>query len=178
MPVTEQKYARGGGEGWVWGKVGLGHIQSERTVDIRIIGLGHEPIIGVYESNHYPRQVVCTQTWFSDGLWSIQTFLNQHSITERVQTGLCISGFSGKTGKSGNMGPKFLHVNSWLEPSGSHSLQLEQEVLWPATLTQSISLTDFIRRSLKAFPSDALLRTPGCGEGGRGQSCSQTSGTH
>lgn len=164
-------------EGRVWGKVGLGHIQSERTVDIRIIGLSREPIIGVYESNRYPRQVVHTQTRFSDGLWSIQTFLNQHSITERVQTGLCISGFSGKTGKSGNMGPKFLHVNSWLEPSGSHSLQLEQEVLWPATLTQSISLTDFIRRSLKAFPSDALLRTPGCGEGGRGQSCSQTSGT-
>lgn len=76
------------------------------------------------------------------------------------------------------MGPKFLHVNSWLEPSDSHSLQLEQEVLWPATLTQSISLTDFIHRSLKAFPSDALLRTPGYGEGGRGQSCSQTSGTH
>lgn len=73
---------------------------------------------------------------------STQTLLNQHLITERFQIGLHNFGFSGKTEKSGNAGPEFLHTNNWLEPWNGPPLQLEPEVLWAATLSPTFhSLT-------------------------------------
>lgn len=130
-------------------------------------------------SHTYPRQVVHTQTRLSDGLGSIQTFLNQHLIIKRFQTGLYISGFSGKTGQSGNTGSKFLPFNRWLLPSGSHSVQLEQEIPWPTMLAHHPFHSPVASAwPLKACPPDALLGTRGVRGGGRGLSRGETSSRH
>lgn len=87
------------GEKMVWGTFDL---KCPWHSELQNKGVGSQ-----YESNRYPRQKVHIQTWFSDGLWSIQTFWNQHLIIERFQIRLYNFGFSGKIEKSGNTGPEF-----------------------------------------------------------------------
>lgn len=91
MPLTEKRNTGGGGEEEGKRQLGVRSIFSVSGLQNKGVGQSVE-----YESNHYPRQEVHAQTQFSDGLWSIQTFLNQHLITERFQIGLHNFGFSGK----------------------------------------------------------------------------------